>query len=259
MGWTQRQLAEKWNYSFDTISAWERGVRNPNGQEIPHLASLLGMQPEELANGLAGNRSGTRRVQTQESNGHEVQNLAQAKGELEHVYLSRTEFTRHFSYPRMFEGASTLLCVGIGLNAIAMSYSSENIINSILQSKCKYTLCFLAPDGKRSAEREDEETGTGRIISSLTSINIAVMKDTRERIKQIDIDASRHLEIMQYDLIPRYNIYMVDDSLMTVQAYAYNRGEDTPIFVLRRCEPHGLFEFYASAARYIREHAQPID
>ncbi|SRR5258708_19000556 len=66
-------------------------------------------------------------------------------------------------------------------------------------------------------------------------------------------------QIMQYDLIPRYNIYMVDDSFMTVQSYAYGRGEDTPTFVLRRREPHGLFEFYASVARYILEHARPTN
>lgn len=128
-----------------------------------------------------------------------------------------------------------------------------------MQNTCTYTLCFLDPDGQRCAEREEEEKSPKKLISSLARINISIMQDIRERIDKIDTNASKRLEIMQYDLIPRYYIYIVDDSFMTVQSYAYGCGEDTPTFVLRRREPHGLFEFYASVARHIIEQARPTD
>ena len=46
--WTQENLAENWNYSFETISAWERGRRRPTRQEMPRLAKLLAMDVQAL-------------------------------------------------------------------------------------------------------------------------------------------------------------------------------------------------------------------
>ncbi len=52
VGWTQEEAAVQWNYSVETVSVWERGKRTPRGQEIPRLALLLGVTPEEVtANG----------------------------------------------------------------------------------------------------------------------------------------------------------------------------------------------------------------
>ncbi len=48
MGLTQEQLAKRWNYSSDAISAWERGIRTPSSQQIPRIAHLLDSTPEEL-------------------------------------------------------------------------------------------------------------------------------------------------------------------------------------------------------------------
>ena len=60
-------------------------------------------------------------------------------------------------------------------------------------------------------------------------------------------------------MIPRYNIYMVDDTLMTVQSYAYGRGQETPTLVLGKKGDGGLFDFYASAAKHIHKHSKDID
>lgn len=48
MGWTQEELAQKWSYSFETISAWERGKRTPSNTEIPRLAKLLEVDADTL-------------------------------------------------------------------------------------------------------------------------------------------------------------------------------------------------------------------
>lgn len=49
MGWTQEELAQQWSYSFETISAWERGKRTPGNTEIPRLAKLVEVDADTLA------------------------------------------------------------------------------------------------------------------------------------------------------------------------------------------------------------------
>ena len=60
-------------------------------------------------------------------------------------------------------------------------------------------------------------------------------------------------------MIPRFNIFIVDDTLMTVQSYGYGRGEETPTLVLERKTNGGLFDFYTSIAKHILESSQDID
>lgn len=85
------------------------------------------------------------------------------------------------------------------------------------------------------------------------------MQLVKDRISQTSPEHARLLEIRTYDMIPRYNIYIVDSTLMTVQSYAYTRGEDTPTFVLIRRRSGGLFDFYASAAHYILAHSKEVN
>ena len=59
MGWTQEQLAKEWTYSTEAISAWERGVRVPGSQQLPRIAKLLQIAPEELIQSLNTNRRKT--------------------------------------------------------------------------------------------------------------------------------------------------------------------------------------------------------
>ncbi len=51
MGWTQEELAQQWSYSFETISAWERGKRTPGKQETLRLAKLLEHGYREIRGG----------------------------------------------------------------------------------------------------------------------------------------------------------------------------------------------------------------
>src|SRR2546427_3340596 len=131
-GLTQKGLAEQWNYSHEAISSWEREKRTPNGQEIPRLARLLGMKPEELVECIDYTRP---RVETQRNHPpvSEEADPTDAPEELLHIYGNRTDFSSNFSYPRMFEHARDILAVGISLNGIALTYSSEKIINLVLK------------------------------------------------------------------------------------------------------------------------------
>ncbi len=158
MGWTQEELAKEWNYSSDAISAWERSVRTPNGQQIPRIARLLEIHPEELMKSINvfhdRVNSHKENTLTLDRDERDAKSALEAWGELQHVYRNRTEFNRDNPYVRMFEEAHEILATGISLNAIAMNYGRENIVKAVLERKTTISLCFLDPDGTNCAERE---------------------------------------------------------------------------------------------------------
>ena len=263
MGWTQEEMSQKWSYSFETISAWERQKRTPSSQEIPRIAKFLEMEPEALAEVIVNSRE-----QTNSSNGKPIarpetranwKTSYETWGELQNMYLTRTEFNREFSYPRMFENAHSILAVGISLNAISMNYDRELIRKAILENDLHLQLCFLDPWGPRCKEREEEEEHEKGILTRLTDANIIITRGLKRKIEKLDAAKSKFLEIRTYNMIPRFNIYIVNDTLMTVQGYAYGRGEETPILVLERKMQGGLFDHYVSVAKHILDHSQEIE
>lgn len=257
MGWTQEELSQKWSYSFETVSAWERGKRTPSNQEIPRLAKFLEMDPEELASVITNSRAQPLKRSPQNANqAHTTWKTSfETWEELQQIYRTRTEFNRDFSYARMFENAHNILAAGISLNAIALTYSRNDLIKAITEKSCTVQLCFLDPDGKKCTEREEEEGYPAKTLADLTRVNILLMKTLYNQIETTSPEHSSNLEIKIYDLTPRFNIYMVDDALMTVQSYGYGRGEDTPTLLLKRKTKGGLFDFYAAAAKHIFEHS----
>ena len=260
MGWTQEEMAQHWSYSYETISAWERGKRKPSNQEIPRLAKLLEISPEELASAVVidqGQVTGAP-LQLQRTQAHWKTNF-EVWGEVQHIYRTRTEFNRDFSYVSIFANAHSILAVGISLNAIALTCSRDILHNLIVEKQCLIQLCFLEPDGKQCAEREVEEDYPPGTLAGLTRANITMITVLYNQIKQTSPEYCKQLEVRVYDLAPRLNIYIMDDTLMTVQAYGYGRGEEAPIFVLTRKIEGGLFDFYASTAKHILTHSKDIN
>ena len=255
MGWTQEELAQQWSYSFETISSWERGKRTPGRRETLRLAKLLEIDVEQLAEAILGSREQldlpVRRSET--ATGWKAS--FETWGELQHIYRTRTEFSRDFSYARMFDEAHKILAAGISLNAIALTYSRDALLKAITEENCTIQLCFLDPNGTKCAEREEEENYPRRTLADLTNVNILLVKTLYNQIERTSPEHLKNLEIRTYNLTPRFNIYIVDDALMTVQSYAYRRGEDTPILLLQRKTRGGLFDFYADAAKYVLEHS----
>jgi Domain of unknown function (DUF5919) len=177
-------------------------------------------------------------------------------GELQSIYRTRTEFNKNFSYPRMFENCHSILATGISLNAIAMNYDRELIKRAMVEDGCFLQLCFLDPFGKCIVEREREEQCSPGILTKLTDTNLVIINDLHNQIAKVHPEKCKLLEIRTYDMTPRFNIYIVDDTVMTVQGYAYGRGEETPTLVLMRKMRGGLFDFYTSVARHILEHSR---
>ena len=263
MGWTQEELSQKWSYSYETISAWERRNRSPGNQEIPRIAKFLDMNAEKLAEIILSSKPHTPSPKDNIfTNQHTSINRApsfEIWGELQNIYRTRTEFNSDFSYARLFAHAQSILAVGISLNAIALTYSRDSLREAILDRGCKIQLCFLDPQGGKCAEREREEEYRDNILSRLNEMNIQNMQIVKDRICWTNPEHAQLLEIRVYDMMPRYNIYIIDHTLMTVQSYAYVRGEDTPTLVLTKKTQRGLFDFYASAAQYILAHSTDIE
>lgn len=262
MGWTQEDLSQKWDYSFETISAWERGKRKPSNQEIPRLAKLLEVSPEDLAESFSRERDKfslpRNRVGRDDETRPDWKTDFAVWGELQRIYRTRTEFNSNFSYSRLFENAHSIIATGISLNAISLAYSRDLLLKYILEGNCTLRLCFLDPKGKHCAEREEEEDHPQGTLSDLTHVNIVLMQSLRKQIEKRNPERSKQLEIRIYDVIPRYNIYIIDDTFMTIQSYGYGRGEDTPTLVLKRLVKNGLFDFYASIAQHLLDHSIDI-
>lgn len=261
MGWTQEELSQEWSYSFETISAWEREKRTPNNHEVPRIAKFLGLDSEELAETIRRSRIQPLKRNTQ-TGGVKPENWKTSLntwGELQQIYRSRTDFNQDFSYAKMFEKAQTILAVGISLNALTLSHGRDNLFNYITNNNCKLQLCFLDPNGKRCAEREEEENHKPGHIAGITKVSIHLLETLQDMIEQSSPEHNKNLEIRVYDLTPRFNIIIVDDILMTVQSYAYGRGQATPTLLLRRKMQGGLFDFYKSAAEYVLAHSGKIE
>lgn len=268
-GWTQEEMAKEWGYSAEAISAWEREVRTPNSQQIPRIAALLDIEAEKLVRMLPivhgrehvhtdGHPSKKRgRIHTDEEKQNSKGSL-EIPGDMEFIFANRTDFNREISYPRLFDSAKSILAVGISLNAIAMNYSTENILKLVTEKNTSISLCFLDPECEHCAAREREEGIPEKYLHGLTDLNIRNMQDVQRRITKNYPNYSQKFQILVYSLPARYNIYIVDDTLMTVQTYAHVRGEDTPTFVLKRKSDNGLFQFYASVAQHVLEHSRAI-
>jgi transcriptional regulator with XRE-family HTH domain len=254
MKWTQDEIAEKWGYSIDTISAWERNVRRPKIKDLSRLAKLLDMDHDVLKRSL---------TETRGNNHDDFEHSRALKssfdmwGDIQGIYRNRTEFNKHFSYPKLFEGAQKVLAVGISLNAIARNFDRESFLASVIDHGCRYELCFLEPYSTNCKERELEEGYDEDTLSDLTRINIRHMSRIRDALMKTHPDLGDHITLKTYNLAPRFNIYIVND-LMTVQCYAYKRGEDTPTFVVKQQGTKGLYDFYQDTVDFIRDKATVI-
>ena len=262
MGWTQEEMAKHWNYSFETISAWERGKRNPSNHEVPRLASLLNVGPEALAQRINISRSKAQEHRDEETESeeqrHKWMRAFDMWGEVQGIYRDRIEFSRDFSYTRLLENAHHVYAAGISLNDITINYSRDKIIQSIVENKVTYQLCFLDPYGTNCAIREQEEGFRPGFLSDLIRLNLQRIETIYNRISKLNPEHVKQLQVNTYELVPRFNIYIIDDMIMTMQSYTFTRGEETPLFVLRRQGLNGLFDFYASAAKYVLEHSIPV-
>jgi transcriptional regulator with XRE-family HTH domain len=254
MKWTQEEIAEKWGYSVDTISAWERNIRRPRPNELSRLSKLLSIDVSILHDAVKDPKAAGR---DESESTKEWKSSFDMWGDIQGIYRNRTEFNKHFSYPKLFEEAQHITAVGISLNPIARNFDRESLLASIIERRCKYDLYFLEPYSPNCRERELEENYDEGTLSDLTRINIRHMVRIKDALLKTHPELGDHISLNTYNLSPRFNIYVMGD-LMTVQCYAYKRGEDTPTFVVKQQGTKGLYDFYCDTVDFIREKATPV-
>src|SRR5580765_3056760 len=103
----------------------------------------------------------------------------------------------------MFESPHHVVAAGIRLNAVALNYGRDHLLESILERDAMYQLCFLDPDGASCRQREDEEDIELGTLKTLTSLNLRHMEMLRQYICARAPEACTRLQIYTYDLPPR--------------------------------------------------------
>ena len=255
MGYRQETLARIWDYSLETISAWEREKRQPSGQEIPRIARFMGISVDELVKSIEAQRDFSIYDPPSMPSSADNSDDAIRQNELLRVYHSRRAFRRDYSYAALFEQAREILAVGIRLDGIVRYFPAEKVIDLLTKKHCSITLCFLDPDSRYCVAREQEERYEQGQLRDLIRSNIKRIQTTRASIPS---EYASRLRVYTYDMPCRFNICLLDDTFLTAQFYMHERGEDTPLYVYQRRERHGLFEYHAAAAHHVLEHAHVV-
>jgi transcriptional regulator with XRE-family HTH domain len=207
-GWTQQELAKQWSFSTETISSWERGIRTPSIQQIPHLADVLMINTDELieainsTNGRLGDRS-KREIDFDDPKQNSLIVEFRNQEECE-LYIRKA--ARHprkvkiltIRGEKYFIGSKSLLY------HLCTAKRAKDITTEVL---------VLSPE----AEHITEELAQKLHHSSAEEIRVKM----RRRIEELKILAqqNKNFEVRCYKEKPNFKILMFDD-VMFVSSYA---------------------------------------
>lgn len=195
----------------------------------PHVP-LPELQKEGQASRLAGHANG--------------QSSRAQYGDLIAAYANRAEFTQNMPPHELFDDARTIQAAGLSLNLICQSYSDERI-RRLLRKGVRLQCLFLDPTGEAMKARELEEDHEPGDLSSLTRLNLQILRRLRAELPDGDQD---QVELRTYDQTLRFNIIIVDQLHCVAQPYLPNvRGVDSPTLVMRRRgDGSGMFPTFQS-------------
>lgn len=165
-------------------------------------------------------------------------------GDLVAAYANRAEFTQNMPPHKLFDDARTIQAAGLSLNLICQSYSDERL-RGLLRRGTRLQCLFLDPTGEAIRARELEENHEPGDLSSLTRLNLQMIRRLRAELPPEDQD---QVELRTYDQTVRFNIIIVDDVHCVAQPYLPSvRGVDSPTFVMRRRgDGAGMFPTFQS-------------
>lgn len=165
-------------------------------------------------------------------------------GDLIAAYANRAEFTQNMPPHELFDDARTIQASGLSLNLICQSYSDERI-RCLLRKGVRLQCLFLDPTGDAIKAREMEEDHEPGDLSSLTRLNLQILRRLRSELPDGDQD---QVELRTYDQTVRFNIIIVDQLHCVAQPYLPNvRGVDSPTLVMRRRgDGSGMFPTFQS-------------
>lgn len=116
--------------------------------------------------------------------------------------------------------ATSIRTAGISLNLISQQYTDQRLL-ALLESGASIQCLFLDPQGSHIREREHEEGYPTGDLSSLTQLNIDILKRFRDRVTGA---ANERFEIAVYDEVPRFNIVLIDHPWCRPALHATHEG-----------------------------------
>lgn len=170
------------------------------------------------------------------------------------VFASRSDFAASVQPQALFDGAGRIRAAGLSLNMICQQLPDQHL-RRLLTGGTQLTCLFLDPNGSAIKTREQEEEHPPGHLSTLTSLNIEVMRRLRDRLPA---EAQERFRIAIYDETIRFNIVLVDDQTCIVQPYLPQaRGIDSPTLVIRRTDqPGGLYPVFEQVYESIQERSK---
>lgn len=159
-------------------------------------------------------------------------------GDLTAAYTTRAEFAEHMPPHTLFDSAKKIQVAGLSLNMLCQQYSDVRL-RALLGRGARLECLFLDPDGEAIRAREIEENYEPGDLSSLTRLNMAVLRRLRAELR---VENRDQVELRCYDECIRFNITIIDHTQCVAQPYLPAvRGIDSPTLVIRRRNSGGMF------------------
>lgn len=220
---------------------------NVSSLPYPHHCRILtemfpGWSASELFAPLSGNEDDLRRDPAAPNRPAEPSPTRTA--DVEAAFASRLDFVQAMPPRELFRSAQSIDLLGISLNILCQQYADTDILR-LLESGTTIRCLFLDPTGRHIVEREQEEDHPPGTLTSLTQLNIQVLRRVQRLMTP---DTPGRIEIRTYDAPVRFNITIVDNELCVMQPYLPRaRGVESPTFVSRRSlGPGGIFDTFAT-------------
>ncbi|MGH3714563.1 MAG: DUF5919 domain-containing protein [Micromonosporaceae bacterium] len=172
------------------------------------------------------------------------------------VYATRGEFMSAMPPKTLFDDATRIRAVGLSLNLLCQHYPDQSLYK-LAESGTTFHCLFLDPNGDAIRAREREEGHSPHRLSTLTDLNIHLLRRVRDRLPD---ERRANIELAVYDETVRNNIIFVNDDICVAQPYLNDaRGLDSPTFVIQRRWPdQGLFPVYEEVFTSLWKRSRPV-
>ena len=205
--------------SVDVLARIVRGLDIP---EPARTALFLGEAPSGVA-AVPAPRRGVR----EHPRGVDEQRFADVTA----VFTSRSAFASAHPVHKLFDDATEIRAVGLSLNLICQQYADTGLYD-LARRGSRLRLLLLDPAGAAIKHREREEGYDQDFLSSLTRLNLGVLRRVQDRLPS---EYRENLQVAVYDETIRFNIILIDERLGVVQPYLpHSRGLESPTLVVER-------------------------
>lgn len=164
--------------------------------------------------------------------GQEVEVAQRATyADLTAAYATRAEFVERMPPNSLFDPAKRIQAAGLSLNLICRQYSAQRL-RALLARGARLECLFLDPDGEAIRVREVEEGHTPGDLTSLTRLNVQMLRRLRD---ELPVEDRKQVDLRTYDETIRFNITIIDNAQCIVQPYLPTvPGVCSPTLVMRR-------------------------